>query len=179
MYKMAQQKFIRRSQKVNFMKIAEGGFARMKFFTAMAEDKNATEYSRKYVDENFERVDVTGISSSVSFAMDERSNDDVHDVIVDIFENERLGDDATVEILSVNFSRPVDGETESLVYEAKLRSFNVIPDSEGGDAEVYSYSGTLRAQGQTKVGYAIFADAGNTESLEKCTFVTELEPEGL
>ena len=170
---MEKQRFVRRSEKVNFMKTGENAYNRMKFFTAMEEEKNPLEYSRQYVDESFERVDVTGISSGVSFSMDERTNDPVHDVIVDIFENEKLGSDATITILSVNFTKevPVEEGEEGVAYEAKERVFSLIPESEGGEAEVYTYSGTLRAQGSTKQGTAVFAKDAPADQLDECTFL--------
>lgn len=170
---METQRFVRRSEKVNFMKTSDDTYNRMKFFTAMEEEKNPLEYSRQYVDESFERVDVTGISSGVSFSMDERTNDPVHEVIVDIFENEKLGSDATVTILSVNFTKevPVEEGDSGVAYEAKERVFSLIPESEGGESEVYTYSGTLRAQGSTKHGIAVFAEEAPTDQLEECTFL--------
>lgn len=169
---MSNKRFVRRNEKVNFMEVNKGEFSRMKFFTAMGEEKNPMEYSRQYVDEAYERVDVVGISSGVSFSMDQRTNDEVHEIIVDIFENEKLGDDATVTILSVDFTKPVELD-EGVAYKAKKRDFSVIPGSEGGEAEVYSYEGTFRAKGATVDGIAIFDNDAPTDELEKCIFQEE------
>ena len=52
---------IARSRKVMFMETDEDTFARMQGFTSMTINKNAKEYTRQYVDENFEIRDITGI----------------------------------------------------------------------------------------------------------------------
>ena len=170
---MSDKRFVRRNEKVNFMEVANGEFNRMKFFTAMGEEKNPMEYSRQYVDEAYERVDVVGISSGVSFSMDQRTNDEVHEIIVDIFEKEKLGDDATVTILSVDFTKPIELTEGGVAYKAKKRDFSVIPGSEGGEAEVYSYEGTFRAKGATIDGIAVFDSDAPTDELETCTFQEE------
>lgn len=175
---MNNKRFVRRNEKVNFMEVAKGEFNRMKFFTAMGEEKNPMEYSRQYVDEAYERVDVVGISSGVSFSMDQRTNDEVHEIIVDIFENEKLGDDATVTILSVDFTKPIELTEDGTAYKAKKRDFSVIPGSEGGEAEVYSYEGTLRAKGATIDGFAIFDSDAPIDELETCTFQEEVYGDG-
>lgn len=171
---MNKKRFVRRNEKVNFMEVTTGEFNRMKFFTAMGEEKNPMEYSRQYVDEAYERVDVVGISSGVSFSMDQRTNDEVHEIIVDIFENEKLGDDATVTILSIDFTKSIDIDSAVTAYKAKKRDFSVIPGSEGGEAEVYSYEGTLRAKGATIDGFAVFDSNEPVDELETCTFQEEV-----
>lgn len=171
---MNKKRFIRRNEKVNFMEVATGEFNRMKFFTSMGEEKNPMEYNRQYVDESYERVDVVGISSGVSFSMDQRTNDELHEIIVDIFENEKLGDDATVTILSVDFTKSVELTEDGAAYKAKKRDFSVIPGSEGGEAEVYSYEGTFRAKGATIDGFAIFDSNEPVDELETCAFQEEV-----
>lgn len=167
---MSEKRFVRRSERVNFMQTDEDTYSRMKFFTAMSEEKNPIEYSRQYVDEAYERVDVVGISTGVSFSMDGRTNDEVHKIVIDIFEKEKLGDDASVTILSVDFTKEVEDVEGGVGYEAKKREFSVIPESEGGDAEVYSYEGSLRAKGTTVKGVAIFAEDTPIGNLEECSF---------
>ena len=66
---------IRRDQKKAFWGIpSEDGkpvFQRMKYFTELSGSKNPGEYNRRYVDENFQRSDVTSYSTSWSFNFDE------------------------------------------------------------------------------------------------------------
>lgn len=153
---MSNRRFVRRSEKVNFMELEDGSFARMKNFTSMGEDKNAEEYSRVYVDEDFETVDVTGISTGVSFSMDQSINDPVHEVIVSIFDEEKLGSDSSVTIVSVDFTQKIVDELEGVAYKAKRREFSLIPESEGTEDQAYSYDGTFRVKGVTEHGKAIF-----------------------
>ena len=46
-------------------------YTRMQGFTETTKSKNPIEYSRQYVDESFERSDVTGYSTAMSFAFDQ------------------------------------------------------------------------------------------------------------
>lgn len=168
---MAERRFVRRDEKVSFMDIGDGVYRRMKFFTAMGEDKNPIEHTRRYTDESFERVDVVGISAGISFSMDQRLGDPVHEIIVDIFDNEKLGDDASIRILSVDFTKPIESEDLTIGYAAKRRDFSLIPGSEGGDAEAYSYEGSLRVKGETDNGEAVFTLDAPIGHLEECSFV--------
>lgn len=167
---MSNERIVRRNEKVSFMDIGNGEFKRMKYFTAFEEEKNSEEYSRKYTDESFERVDVVGISSGVSFTLDQRLNDPVHEVIVDIFDKDKLGEDSIVTIVSVDFTKELETEGPGKTFEAKKRTFSLIPGSEGGQAEAYSYSGTLRTQSETEYGVAIFTEDKPNSQLENCTF---------
>ena len=94
---MADRKLIKRSDKVSFLGcISEGTekFNRMRGFTTLSNAKNPTEYSRRYVDEEFETTDVTGYSPSIDFGFDQYSGDPVHDEMVEILDGEVLGTEA-------------------------------------------------------------------------------------
>lgn len=64
----------KRSDKVAFIGIAgsDGSviYHRMTNFTEFSQSKNAIEYSRQYVDEDFERSDVVGYAPSISYQFD-------------------------------------------------------------------------------------------------------------
>ena len=84
---MPDRKLVKRSDKVSFLGcISEGTetFNRMRGFTTLSGAKNPTEYSRRYVDEEFETTDVTGYSPSIEFGFDQYSGDLVHDEMVEI-----------------------------------------------------------------------------------------------
>ena len=136
------EKLVKRSGKVAFMDISTTqipNFLRMRKFTEISKSKNPTEYSRTYVDEDGEVTDVTGYSEEISYAFDLYSGNLVHEKIVKITDDELTGDEALVNILIVDFSKPSgDG------YEARLRTYTTVPDTEGDATEAYTYSGTFR-----------------------------------
>lgn len=152
-----------RSKKVAFMETNDGDFVRMKGFTALATNKNPEEYTRKYVDEDSERTDVVGMSVSMDYEFDLFEDNPVHQKIVSISDEERLGDDAVVNIVVVDFTKK-EGEG----YVATKRPFAVIPETEGDSDEAYTYSGTLRVNGNRVKGIAISDDNWLT-----CTFIED------
>lgn len=139
------EKLVKRSDKVSFMnvsKTAEPDFQRMRKFTDISTSKNPVEYNRQYVDEDGEDSDVVGYSEEKGYAFDQYSNNPVHERIADITDNELTGDDAVVEILTVDRSKPVAGG-----FEARLRKYAVIPDSDGDSTDAYTYSGAFKKKG--------------------------------
>lgn len=119
-------------------------FYRMRGFTEMSISKNSTEYSRQYIDEDGEQTDVTGYSPSMSFQFDTYTGNKVHEDIADIFDNELTGLDAVRTILLVDMTST--GTTEGAKTAIK-REYAVIPDSEGGSTDAYTYGGTLKVKG--------------------------------
>lgn len=156
---MADRKLIKRSDKVSFLGcISEGTetFNRMRGFTTLSGAKNPTEYSRRYVDEEFETTDVTGYSPSLDFGFDQYSGDPVHDEMVKILDGEALGTEARRNIVTVDFSQEAgDGS-----YKAVKREYAIIGDAEGDSMDAYTYSGTFRSTGKRIVGTATLDDAG-------------------
>ena len=67
-----------------------------------AESKNASEYSRHYVDEESERTDVVGYAPSNDYEFDRYTNDLVQQKIAEITDDELLGSDAQVSIVVVD-----------------------------------------------------------------------------
>ena len=157
------EKLVKRSGKVAYMDVGTTGtssFQRMRKFTEISKYKNPTEYSRSYVDEDGEVTDVTGYSEEISYAFDLYQGNAVHEKIVDITDNEKTGDDALVKILTVDFSKPVSGGSTG--YEARLRTYAVIPDTEGDSTDAYTYSGTFRKNSGFTIGTATISDDGKT-----------------
>lgn len=155
--------FVLRSRKKAYLSTDEGNFSRMRGFTALTTNKNPIEYTRKYVDDDFETTDIIGMSTSMDFEFDQMLNDPVHERLVDIIDKEKLGDDAVVSIVVVDFTQA--GTTEDSFVAVK-REFAVVPDSEGDGTEAYKYSGTFRVKGERIEG-----EATSSDGWETCTFI--------
>ena len=167
---MAKAKLVRRSQKLNFMDVGDdttSNFQRMTGFTSLPTNKEAKEYSRQYVDEDFERSDVVGVTTSKDFTFDQYADDLVHAKIVDIIDNDRIGDDAYVDILELDLS---GGESP---YPARKRTFAVMAGTEGDSTDAYTYSGTFKA-----VGDAVKGTATLDEAKQIAVFTADQTPAG-
>lgn len=152
---MADRKLVKRSDKVSFLGCLKGGsetFNRMRGFTTLSSSKNPSEYSRRYVDEEFETTDVTGYSPSIEFGFDQYRGDLVHDEMVEILDNEKLGTEARRNIVTVDFSQPISGQEGT--YKAVKREYAIIGDSDGDSMDAYTYSGTFRSTGSRIEGTA-------------------------
>jgi len=142
------RKLIKRSDKVSFLGCVSDGeeqFNRMRGFTTLSTSKNATEYSRRYVDEEFETTDVTGYSPSIDFGFDQYINDAVHTEMVEILDNEKLGTEARRNIVTVDFSKEAGEGSYNAVkreYGLQLRPIetNVFMDLPGTGIFLYDLS---------------------------------------
>ena len=164
------EKLVKRSGKVAFMDVSTTqipNFLRMRKFTEISKSKNPTEYSRTYVDEDGEVTDVTGYSEEISYAFDLYTGNLVHEKIVKITDDELTGDEALVKILIVDFSKPVGSG-----YEARLRTYSTVPDTEGDSTDAYTYSGSFRKNSKMTKGIATL-NSDNTVA----TFVASEEVE--
>lgn len=162
------EQLVKRSRKVAFMDVSTtsiANFLRMTKFTEISKSKNPTEYSRSYVDEDGEVTDVTGYSEEISYNFDLHVGNLVHEKLVDITDNEKTGADALVRILQVDFTKP-----KGSGYEARLRTYSVVPDSEGDSTDAYTYSGAFRKNSNMTIGIATMK-ADNTVA----TFTAEQE----
>ncbi len=129
-------------------------FKRMKFFTEFEGSKNPEEHSRKYIDEPNKRTDVVGFAPEYAYAFDFYRDDEVHGDIVAITNNERIGELAVRPLVLV----------DTLTGDAWMRDYSVIPDSEGDDENIYTYSGTFKANGEQTKMTATSADNWQTIS---------------
>ena len=155
----------KRSDKIAFFKTGSGtNFSRMRGFTEFSMNKNPIEYSRRYVDEQTERNDVVAYAPSISYSFDKFSGDSVHADLVSIADNESVGGDAVRYIVIVDMS------TQGAQKAAYKREWTVIPDSEGDDENTYTYSGTLKANGDIVLGTAT-----TTDDWQTCTFTEDNE----
>ena len=151
---------VKRNDKVAFYGIEENGvltYHRMTNFTELATSKNPKEYSRQYVDKEYEEADVVGYSPSVSYSFDQHTESAVHTDMVKIHDEELTGADAVRSLLIVDMTSETDGG-----FKAFARDFAVIPDSEGDSMEAYTYSGTFKAKGEKKAVVATSADGWKT-----------------
>ena len=153
--------FVKRSDKVAYYGVESGSFERMTGFTDISVSKNPREYTRQYVDQDFEQSDVVGFSPSISFAFDQEKGNNVHDDIVSISDNEYMGENAVREILVADFT---DGDEEN-GYSAVKRTFAVIVSSEGNSSESYKYSGTFKVKGSK-----VFGRVTSTDGFKTVTF---------
>ena len=158
-------KLVKRSDKIAFMNTGteeEPVWTRMTKFTEISTSKNPTEYSRTYVDEEGETTDVTGYSEEKSYAFDQYTENPVHEKIAKITDDELTGNDAIVDILVVDKSKPNANTTG---FEARRRKYSVVPDSDGDSTDAYTYSGSLRANGTFKKVEATISEDGKTATL--------------
>ena len=129
-------------------------FYRMKGFDEISTSKNPKEYSRQYVDEEFEQTDVVGYTPSITFGFDRFSDDAVHMDIISIFDDEKVGADAVRPIVMVDLA---DDK-----FTAIKRDFAVVAESEGRGLETYKYNGTFRVKGGKLKGTATSNDGWQT-----------------
>lgn len=165
------EELVKRNGKVAFMDVSTtsiANFLRMTKFTEISKSKNATEYSRTYVDEDGEVTDVTGYSEEISYAFDLYKNNLVHQKLVNITDNELTGNDALVKILTVDFSKPSGNG-----YEARLRTYSVVPDAEGDSTDAYTYSGAFRKNSGFTIGVATVTADGKTATFTPTQEVAE------
>ena len=158
---------VKRSDKLAFYSVNTGdaeSFKRMTGFTEMSVSKNPKEYTRQYIDEEFEQSDVVGYSPSIAFTFDSYSDNDVHTDIMKIADEELTGSDAVREIIIVDTTNG----NETSGYKAIKRQFAVIPDSEGSGTEAYRCSGSFKVKGDKVFGTAVSSD-----NWETCTFTED------
>lgn len=149
----------KRCDKVAFMGV-DGKYYRMTNFTEIATSKNPKEYTRQYVDEEFERGNVVGYSPSISYSFDYDTENPVHNLLKEIIDNELIGDEAVVEIIMADIDDP-EGKNSAI-----SRKWSVIPDSEGSSLDAYTYSGSFRANGEKEFVQVISADGWKTITKE-------------
>lgn len=155
-------KLIGRHEKVAYYGIAdESGnvvYHRMSGFTKMSTSKNPIEYSRRYIDESFEQTDIVAMSPSIAFTFDRYSGNVVHDDIVEISDNEILGDGAVRSIVIADLSTD-DGKGNC---RAVKRNFSVMVETEGDSLDAYTLSGTMSTKGEKISGKAVISQNGET-----------------
>lgn len=137
---------VQRTGKLAFYQV-DGVPMLMEGFTDLGYSKNPKEYTRQYVDEDFERSNVVGYSPSISYAFDRYTGNAVLDNIVKITEDEFVGSKATATVFTVDMStsQTVNGQGTA---KAKSREYAVIPDSFGDSTDCLTYSGNFKSRGE-------------------------------
>lgn len=166
------KELVKRSEVVAFAGIEVGldatAYVRAKGFTEFATNKNPTEYSRKYVDEDSERTSLTGYATSISYAFDKYKGNRLLEKLAQIADMELLGDEATIPILMVDLSsitQSSEGEYTALAY---LRDFSVIPSTSGDSTDCMTYSGDLKVCGEIERVTAV-GSSSRPEKWLQCT----------
>lgn len=137
-----------RADMVSFMEV-EGKYYRMKGFTELPRTKEVQEYSRQYVDEYSERTSSVGMTETIDYTFDKYKDNPVHDRIIEVTDKELLADDATANIVVVDFSKDLGGGK----FYARKRNYTIVPDTDGDGTEAYQYSGAFTANGKSIEGY--------------------------
>lgn len=154
------QKIVKRSERLSFMDVGGEGelFSRMTKFTSLKGSKNPKEYSRQYVDMDTETSDVVGYAPSIEYSFDRHTNIPVHEKIAEITDDEMLGTDTYVDIVTVDkFAVDEKGNAP-----ARKRTYAVVADSEGDGTDALIYSGNFKAVSEIIEGYATTADKWQT-----------------
>jgi len=118
-------------------------------FTEFTESKNAVSYQRRYIHEATKRTDVTGYAPVIDYELEVYSGNAVIDRIRTITDLELTGEDAKVEILSVDTFEETDTPG---IYPAVKRLYSVIPDECGEGTDALCYTGTMKAVGDIERG---------------------------
>ena len=146
-------KIYNRAKIINFMNTGTSEvpvYTRMQGFTSGGKELNPQTYSRRYIDEEFERETTTGYSPNIPYTFDRIEDNDVHDIICRVHDDELVGQ--TCDILTVN----------TVENTAQLRTYDINPDSDGTETDSYSYSGNFHANGEIVKGTATIASNGLT-----------------
>ena len=163
------QRIINRSDIVAFAAITEtttsGGTTtttttnyRMTKFSKFSPNKNAKEYNRQYVDEIAETSDVVGYAPAIDYSLDAHRNNPVHQHFQKVTDDEMIGDDATLDIISVDVTNG----------DAYKRKWAIVPGAEGDSMNAYTYAGTLKAKGD-----AVHGTATTSDNWQTCTFTED------
>ena len=154
-------KMVQRHQRLAFMNTGTAEapeFTRMTKFTSMTNNKNPKEYARQYVDRPSEDTDVVGYSPTIDYSFDRHTSTLVHDRIAAIHDGELTGSEALVEILIVDLFTAADGGA----FEARKRTYAVIPSADGDGTDALVYSGSLKSKSEIVVGTATLSDNEQT-----------------
>lgn len=157
------QKMVKRCQRVAFMNTDTTGqtpkYDRMTKFSSLTSSKGPKEYSRQYVDEEFEESDVVGYAPSKSYSFDRHTNTPVHERIAKVHDGELTGPDTLVDIVVIDLFDP--GESDG-TYVARKRTWAIIPDGDGDGNDALVYTGSFKSKSAVETGTATLSSDGNT-----------------
>lgn len=154
---------VMRTGKLAFYKCRdESIYRRMEGFTELSNSKGTKEYTRQYVDEDFERTDVSGYSPEISYAFDRYKTHPVLEDIIYITENELIGQAMVREFVILDMTTAVSNNGFTWTAEGKMRKWAVIPDTDGDTTDCMTYSGTFKCRGEMVDVRAITTDDWQT-----------------
>ena len=109
---------------------------------------------------------MVGYAPAVEYEFDRYTNDPVQAKIAEIADDELLGSDAQVTVVSVDlFDVKADSPNTCV---ARKRDWSVVPDSSGDGTDALIYKGSLKANGEQVKGTAT-----TTDNWQTCTFTAE------
>lgn len=155
------KKLIKRSERLSFMDVGTDGapsYTRMTKFTSIKGSKNPKEYSRQYVDMDVESSDVVGYAPAIEYSYDRHTETPVHEKLSKIADEELLGTDTYVDIVTVD----VFAKNTKCQAPARKRTYSVVADSDGDGTDALVYSGNFKAVSEIEIGYATTEDEWGT-----------------
>lgn len=158
---------ILQSDRVLFIEV-EGKGHRFQKMTNKEQGLNPSDEEYSYVDQATTDTEVQGYTPEISYDFNGDDEVKAQEPIINIYENELLGDKAVVTGIEVFTKKTLVGYEGN--YKAYRRQFTVVPDTFGGDPGVMVYSGSLKAKGNKEWGYVTTED-----NFQTVTF-TEGEP---
>ena len=105
-----------------------------------------------------ESSDVVGYAPAIEYSFDRHTDTPVHERIAEITDDELLGTDTYVDIVTVD-KFAVDSKGNA---PARKRTYSVVADSEGDGTDALIYSGNFKAVSEITEGYATTADEWQT-----------------
>lgn len=166
---------VMRTGKLAFYQVpGDTEFTRMEGFTSLSTSKSPKEYSRQYVDEDFERSDITGYATAVAYALDRYDGNKVIDDIISIHEDEKIGQEAVRTIVQVDMTTAEHIGGSRWTATAKMRDYTVVPDADGDTTDCMTYSGNFKTRGEMEEVNVTTADDFQTIVVAGSTVSTEL-----
>lgn len=144
-------KLKKRSEKLAFLEVKDGAtseYHRLEGFTTQTHNANASEYDRRYVDEDTNRVDVTGYSESINYNFDYYLEHPALEEIVKITEGEKIGTDAVRNVVVVDMTTINQASGNNFTAKATIRPFAIVPSSNGDSTDCQTYSGDFKSRGE-------------------------------
>lgn len=169
-------KLKKRSEKLAFLEVKgsdKSEYYRLEGFTTQTHNANASEYDRRYVDEDTNRVDVTGYSESINYNFDHYIDHPALEEIVKITEGEKIGTDAVRNVIVVDMTTVNLSSSTQYTAHATIRPFAIVPSSNGDSTDCQTYSGDFKSRGEKENITVIRGDKDwNTITIQETTTTT-------
>ena len=158
----------KRSEKLAFLEVktdSTSKYVRLEGFTTQTFNANASEYSRQYVDEE-----------SINYAFDQYVGQEALEEIVKITENELTGFDAVRKIIVADMATLTGSGDKVPTYsaEATVRSYTIVPSSNGDTTDCMTYSGDFKSRGaKTKCRVSFDSDFQTVKIVAESTVASQ------